>query len=345
MWGGCWGLLVGAQVVSVGVLLHALVALTQVEAANDEEPYSVELIKKNDIYGSINHKVDVYIKVYTNSPFLVCMDLALSQKELVDPKYLWIGPNGKNLEGQSYATVTKTGKLMVRGFQESMSGSYTCTLSYDIIKTDTQEEKEKYKAYKFMVYAYREPDYTYQISVRFTTKECSLAANGQFFEGLKIHLDDLISHLTCHIIEPSYKCHVVKPPKHGLLHELFFTFKVNPFAPGWEAVCRQISYDCEDETNRRIQKARDLIEEFFHEQPLVLKHEFQNIPAIHYIDHSFEVTRIDSCRPGFGKNDVTHSDCASCCVVCDPGTYSPNNEITCRICKNIRIKYYGAKSC
>uniref|UniRef100_A0A7M4FSC4 Zona pellucida binding protein 2 n=1 Tax=Crocodylus porosus TaxID=8502 RepID=A0A7M4FSC4_CROPO len=216
--------------------------------------------------------VDVYIKVYTNSPFLVCMDLALSQKELVDPKYLWIGPNGKNLEGQSYATVTKTGKLMLRGFQESMSGSYTCTLSYNIIKTDTQEEKEKYKAYKFMVY-------------------------------------------------------------------------VNPFAPGWEAVCRQISYDCEDETNRRIQKARDLIEEFFREQPLVLKHEFQNIPAIHYIDHSFEVTRIDSCRPGFGKNDVTHSDCASCCVVCDPGTYSPNNEITCRICKNIRIKYYGAKSC
>uniref|UniRef100_A0A452GKF4 Zona-pellucida-binding protein 1/2 C-terminal domain-containing protein n=1 Tax=Gopherus agassizii TaxID=38772 RepID=A0A452GKF4_9SAUR len=43
------------------------------------------------------------------------------------------------------------------------------------------------------------------------------------------------------------------------------------------------------------------------------KHEFRNVPAIHYIDHSFEVTRIDSCRPGFGKNDDTHNDCASCC--------------------------------
>ncbi|KAG6929772.1 zona pellucida binding protein 2 [Chelydra serpentina] len=134
-------------------------------------------------------------------------------------------------------------------------------------------------------------------------------------------------------------------PKHGLLDELFVTFQVNPFAPGWEAVCQQISYDCEDVTNRRVQEARDLIEEFFHKQTYVLKHEFRNVPAIHYIDHSFEVTRIDSCRPGFGKNDDTHNDCASCCVVCDPGTYSPNNEVRCQICTSIRIKHYGAKSC
>uniref|UniRef100_A0A8C3T072 Zona pellucida binding protein 2 n=1 Tax=Chelydra serpentina TaxID=8475 RepID=A0A8C3T072_CHESE len=216
--------------------------------------------------------VNIYVKVYTNSPFLVCMDLALSQKEVIDPNYLWIGPNGKNLKGQSYINLTETGKLMVRGFQESMSGSYTCTLSYKTIKTDIQEEREKFKTYKFMVY-------------------------------------------------------------------------VNPFAPGWEAVCQQISYDCEDVTNRRVQEARDLIEEFFHKQTYVLKHEFRNVPAIHYIDHSFEVTRIDSCRPGFGKNDDTHNDCASCCVVCDPGTYSPNNEVRCQICTSIRIKHYGAKSC
>ncbi|XP_039372225.1 zona pellucida-binding protein 2 isoform X1 [Mauremys reevesii] len=348
MQGGGWGLspaLCSAALLPLGVLLNALFALTQVEAAIDEEQYSVKVIKKNYIYGNIKHQVNIYVKVYTNSPFLVCMDLALSQKEVIDPNYLWIGPNGKTLKGQSYVNLTETGKLMVRGFQESMSGSYTCTLSYKTINTDIQEEREKFKTYKFMVYAYREPDYTYQISVRFTTKECRLAANGQFFEELKKILNDLISDLTCHVIEPSYKCHVIKIPKHGLLDELFVTFQVNPFAPGWEAVCQQISYDCEDVTNRRVQEARDLIEEFFRKQTYVLKHEFRNVPAIHYIDHSFEVTRIDSCRPGFGKNDDTHNDCASCCVVCDPGTYSPNNEVRCQICTSIRIKHYGAKSC
>uniref|UniRef100_A0A8C4JAR5 Zona pellucida binding protein 2 n=1 Tax=Dromaius novaehollandiae TaxID=8790 RepID=A0A8C4JAR5_DRONO len=216
--------------------------------------------------------VNVYVKIFTNSPFLVCMDLALSQEEVIDPNYLWIGPDGKNLEGQIYTNLTETGKLMVMGFKESMSGAYTCTLSHKIIETDTQDETEMLEAYKFMVY-------------------------------------------------------------------------VNPFAPGWQEVCNQLPHDCEDATNMRVQEARDRIEEFFNRQTYALKHDFQTLPTIHYVDHSFEVTRIDSCRPGFGKNDITHNDCASCCVVCDPGTYSPNNEVTCRTCVRTQIKQYGAKSC
>jgi len=43
--------------------------------------------------------VNVYVKVFTNSPFLVCMDLARSREELIDPQYLWTGPDGKDLEG------------------------------------------------------------------------------------------------------------------------------------------------------------------------------------------------------------------------------------------------------
>uniref|UniRef100_A0A8D0L4Y5 Zona pellucida binding protein 2 n=1 Tax=Sphenodon punctatus TaxID=8508 RepID=A0A8D0L4Y5_SPHPU len=292
-----------------------------------------------------SQRLNIYVKIYTSSPFLVCMDLALSQREVIDPNYLWIGPDGKNLKGKGYVNLTATGKLMMKGFKTQMSGSYTCTLSYKTIQTDTQKETNNFKTYKFMLYAYREPDYTYQISVRFTTKECGIEANGQFFEELKKILGDLISDLTCQVIEPSYKCHFVKLPKHGLLDELFVTFKVNPFAPGWEALCSQFSYDCEDVTNSKVQKARELIEEFFHKQTYILRHEFRNVPAIHYIDHSFEVTRIDSCRPGFGKNDISHNDCAGCCVVCDRGMYSPNNEVICRTCRNIRIKHYGAKSC
>uniref|UniRef100_A0A8B9MCN5 Zona pellucida binding protein 2 n=1 Tax=Accipiter nisus TaxID=211598 RepID=A0A8B9MCN5_9AVES len=216
--------------------------------------------------------VKVYVKVFTNSPFLVCMDLARSREEVIDPKYLWIGPDRKNLEGQMYVNLTKTGKLMVMGFKESMSGAYTCTLSHKIIETTTQEERVVFEAYKFMVY-------------------------------------------------------------------------VNPFAPGWEEVCHQVPYDCEDATNMRVQEARERIGEFFNEQTYALKHEFQTVPTIHYVDNSFSVTHIDSCRPGFGKNDITHKNCASCCVVCEPGTYSPNNEVTCQICTRPRVKKYGARSC
>uniref|UniRef100_A0A8C3JK00 Zona pellucida binding protein 2 n=1 Tax=Calidris pygmaea TaxID=425635 RepID=A0A8C3JK00_9CHAR len=209
--------------------------------------------------------VTVYVKVFTNSPFLVCMDLARSHEELIDPKYLWVGPDGKSLKGQKYVNLTETGKLMVMGFKESMSGAYTCTLSHKIIETTTQEEREMSEAYHFMVY-------------------------------------------------------------------------VSPFAPGWKEVCHQVPYDCEDATNMRVREARDRIGEFFHKQTYALKRQFRIIPTIHYVDSSFSVIRIDSCQPGFGKNDITHKNCASCCVVCSPGTYSPNNEVTCQTCTKPQVK-------
>ncbi|XP_016850056.2 zona pellucida-binding protein 2 [Anolis carolinensis] len=308
-------------------------------------PHSIKLIKKNYIYGNPNHKVNVYVKVHRNSPFLVCMDISLSQNEVIDPTYLWIGPNGQILKGKSYVNLTSTGKLMVLGFRERMSGSYTCTLSYRVFRNDLRAEQERFKTYKFMVYAYREPDYTYRMSVHFETKACNLLANDEFFEELKKILNNLISYLTCHIADPSYKCHSVKRPKHGIGTELFIVFQVNPFARGWDVICHQLPADCEDVTNSHIRQARWLIEEFFRRQESFLKHNYKNIPPIHYIDHSFQVTRLDSCRPGFGKNDITHSDCANCCVACDPGTYSPNNEVLCEKCTGLRIKHYGAKTC
>ncbi|NWX12979.1 ZPBP2 protein, partial [Aegotheles bennettii] len=290
--------------------------------------------------------VNVYVKVFTNSPFLVCMDLSLSEEEeVIDPKYTWIGPDGKKLEGRMDVDLKETGKLMVRGFKESMSGAYTCTLSHKIIETTTRGEREKSETYKFMVYAYREADHAYQVFVRFTTKECQLAANHHFFEELKKILNNIISDLTCHIVEASYKCHSVRIPKQGLLHELFVSFQVNPFAPGWEEACHRIPYDCEDVTNRRVREARERIGEFFSKQTYALKHRFRTVPVIHYVDNSFSVIRLDSCRPGFGKDNLTHQSCTGCCVVCDPGTYSPNNDVTCQICPRLRVKKYGARSC
>ncbi|NXX14322.1 ZPBP2 protein, partial [Podargus strigoides] len=289
--------------------------------------------------------VNVYVKLFTNSPFLVCMDLARSQEEIIDPKYLWIGPDGKNLAGRTYVNLTETGKLMVMGFKEFMSGAYTCTLSHKVIEATTHKEIEMVETYKFMVYAYREADRVYQILVHFTTKECNLTANSLFFEELKKILNNIVSDLRCQIIESSYKCHSVRIPKPGLLHKLFVIFQVNPFAPGWQEVCRWVPYDCEDVTNVRVEEARYRIEEFFSKQTDALKHEFQTVPIIHYVEKSLSVIRIDSCRPGFGKNSVTHTSCTSCCVVCDPGTYNPNNNVTCQICARPRVRKYGARSC
>ncbi|XP_039729532.1 zona pellucida-binding protein 2 isoform X4 [Pteropus medius] len=118
---------------------------------------------------------------------------------------------------------------------------------------------------------------------------------------------------------------------------------VNPFAPGWKGACSD-TIDCEDVTNHNILQARDRIEEFFRSQANIFYHDFnKTIPAMHFVDHSFQVIRMDSCRPGFGKNEGLHSNCATCCVVCSPGTFSPDVDVTCQTC--ISIRTYGAKSC
>ncbi|XP_075846940.1 zona pellucida-binding protein 2 isoform X1 [Microtus pennsylvanicus] len=299
--------------------------------------------KKGFVYGTIEQPVKIYVKLHHNSPVLICMDINRAKKEIVDPTYLWIGPNENTLQGNRQINITNTGKLVVKDFIESLSGLYTCTLSYKTIKAETQEETTIKKRYDFMIFAYREPDYSYHMAVRFTTKSCVGRYNDLLFRVLKKILDNLISDLLCHVIEPSYKCHSVKIPEGDFVHELFIAFQVNPFAPGWKSVCNNSS-DCEDATNRNILKARDRIEEFFRSQAYILHHHVnKSIPAMHFVDHSFQVVRIDNCRPGFGKNEGLHTNCASCCVVCSPGTFSPDADVTCQIC--VSVHTYGAKSC
>ncbi|XP_023059703.1 zona pellucida-binding protein 2 [Piliocolobus tephrosceles] len=306
-------------------------------------PRSTLFNAKGFLYGKTGQPEKIYVKLHQNSPVLICMDFKLSKKEIVDPTYLWIGPNEKTLTGNNRINITKTGQLMVKDFLEPLSGLYTCTLSYKIVKAETQEEKTVKKRYDFMVFAYREPDYSYQMAVRFTTKSCIGRYNDAFFRMLKKILDNLISDLSCHVIEPSYKCHSVEIPEHGLIHELFIAFQVNPFAPGWKGACNG-SVDCEDITNRNILQARNRIEEFFWSQAYIFYHNFnKTLPAMHFVDHSLQVVRLDSCRPGFGKDDGLHSNCASCCVVCSPATFSPDVGVICQTCVSVLI--YGAKSC
>ena len=44
----------------------------------------------------------VYVKLHHNSPVLVCMDFKRAEKETVDPTYLWVGPNEKQLSGKLF---------------------------------------------------------------------------------------------------------------------------------------------------------------------------------------------------------------------------------------------------
>ncbi|XP_030077740.1 zona pellucida-binding protein 2 isoform X2 [Microcaecilia unicolor] len=301
-------------------------------------------INSRFIYGKLNEKVNVYVKVYWNSPFLACMDESLSRAEIIDPLFLWIGPDGRNLKGQSYVNVTETGKLKLITFRKSMSGSYGCTLTYKRMKDNLQEEKEAFKSYKFMLFAYRDPDYTFQVSARFSTQACNIVENDQYLEELKKIMEDLIFSLTCELTDEFLKCHVIKVPKHGLQSVLFISFKVNPFAPGWETVCRNLTGDCGDETNSRALKARDRIEEFFLKQTYAHK-EFSFVPPIRYLDKSLQILREDKCRPGFGKDEFNHAECPDCCVVCGHGTYNSNNNVRCRVCSSIEINYYGATAC
>ncbi|XP_075701796.1 zona pellucida-binding protein 2 isoform X2 [Rhinoderma darwinii] len=303
--------------------LFALVFVVQVKSTEIHIP---PLVTKHFIYGDLNHK-------------------GIANEVTVDPFFLWVGPDGRNLKGHSNVNLTETGKLMLKAFEKSMSGSYSCTLSYKRIKNDVTQEREKYKSYEFAVFAYLHPDYMYQINVRYMAKPCSELANGRFVLTLLRIIREVISDLNCHLKNTYHKCHVIKAPKHSLQNELFIAFKVNPFSRVWDKECSSKAYGCQKETTIHMEKAKNLIVEFFRMQSRVLEEEFVNIPEINYIEHSLDIIRVDSCRPGFGKNEVTHSDCPGCCVVCSPGTYSTGNSIQCEICKDIKITYYGATEC
>ncbi|XP_038635450.1 zona pellucida-binding protein 2-like isoform X1 [Scyliorhinus canicula] len=294
-----------------------------------------------EVYGNSNRPVKVYVKMYHDSPALLCATQELSEKELVDPYFIWVGPSGRNIKGEPYVRISETGSLMLKSFDKLMSGDYTCTVSYK----DVEKNKELFLDMKFSIYGFREPDYSFKFSTRYHTHECHDPSNNRFFRKFKSVEKELIADLTCRIPDVEMKCHVVKLPHKGLITELFIAFKVDPFGFGWEEICNKFIHDCEDETNRRVEKARNRIEAFFKKQSVALEEMKDNTPTFYYIANSLNTVRLDHCRPGFGKNKLTHLDCSECCVVCDHGMYSPNNDMFCKPCTSVKINYYGATAC
>ncbi|KAM4033610.1 zona pellucida-binding protein 2 isoform 2-T2 [Anomaloglossus baeobatrachus] len=273
---------------SAPALLIVLLLVVQVNTSENDIP---PLVRKHFVYGSLNQKVNVYVKMMKDSPFLACMDLDTAEKETIDPVFLWIGPDGRNLK------------------------------------------------------TYLDPDYLYQIDLRYMSKPCNDIANNRFVLTLLKIVKEIITGLNCDLQNMFHKCHFIKSPKHSMQNELFISFKVNPFTTGWDKECSSNPNDCQQETRIRLEKARNLIVEFFKMQTRVLEEEFVNTPEIYYMEHSLDIIRVDSCRPGFGKNKVTHHDCPGCCVVCDPGLFSSDNSLQCEVCKDITITHYGATEC
>ncbi|XP_073537207.1 zona pellucida-binding protein 2 isoform X2 [Phyllobates terribilis] len=296
----------------LSVLGH-LIALLVVQV-NTSENDILPLVRKHFVYGSSNQKVMIYVKMLKDSPFLACMDLDTAEKETIDPVFMWIGPNGMSLIRHSNMNLTQTGKLMLKTFDTSMSGSYSCTLSYKSVNSDITKEKETFMSYEFVVLAYHDPDYVYQIDLRYMAKPCNDLINDRFVLTLLEIVKEVITGLNCDLKNMFHKCHFIKSPKHSLRNELFISFKVSPFTSGWDKQCSRNPHDCQQETNLRLEKARNLIVEFFKIQIRVLEEEFVNTPEIYYMEHSLDIIRVDSCRPGFGKNKVTHHDCLGCCV-------------------------------
>ncbi|XP_031750459.1 LOW QUALITY PROTEIN: zona pellucida-binding protein 2 [Xenopus tropicalis] len=192
------------------------------------------------VYGRFNRKGNLYVELFKNSPFLACTDLETANEELIDPVFVWLGPNDR-LRGHISANLTETGKLMMKAFRKSMSGSHNCMVRYLSIK------------------------------------------NGNTVKS--------------------------------------FSFTFGTGSSSTPKIYRQV---------------RDQIVDFFLHFSQVQRKQFL---GINYVEHSLDIRRLDSCRPGFGRNQEKQNDC---CVICQPGTFSQNNRLYCEICEDIQIDNYGA---
>ncbi|XP_078385255.1 zona pellucida-binding protein 2-like [Cetorhinus maximus] len=324
------------RVAALAILLSAVPgrAIEYIEIIHNHQENPQQI---REIYGNSNRPVKVYVKMYHDSPALLCTTQELSEKELVDPYFIWVGPSGRNIKGEPYVRISETGSLILKSFDKFMSGDYTCTVSYK----DVDKNKELFLDMKF--------------SFKSVEKE-------------------LISDLTCRITDVEMRCHVVKIPHKGLITELFITFKVDPYGYGWEEVCKKFIHDCEDETNRRVEKARHRIEAFFKKQSVVLDKMKESLPTFYYIANSLNTKIKNShtvCPNGEVKgvpviaivphwNETVLQEepyekerskirsrltLLQSTVVCDHGMYSPNNDVFCKPCTSVKINYYGATAC
>ncbi|XP_029445613.1 zona pellucida-binding protein 1 [Rhinatrema bivittatum] len=287
------------------------------------------------VVGSSIAPAKVYVKLNHNTPHVLCLTQRLRDAELTDPKYQWHGPEGQSLPDSSNVVVTPTGTLIIRHFKEEMSGMYTCSLQF---ATTVRQYQRKYFL-KYFFYAYTDPNFFYELSVRYHSAPCQSIYNISFEKILLGILKKLVSQEFCEVLMLKAECHQVKKQRAGLHNEIFFLFSVFAVDTPEDVICAE-SCAAED----RLNKAKQLIERFFEKQAERLKEQINfTLPEIYFIQGTLHIVWVNRCFPGFGMDSKLHPDCLNCCVICSPGTYNPQDGVHCLPCNSSSI--YGAKKC
>ncbi|XP_051891994.1 zona pellucida-binding protein 1-like [Pristis pectinata] len=326
--------------VILGGLFRKTVATTEVWQQVNRFPRNPLLrdhSPERKVIGSDDGPVKVYIKVHESSPRILCATPQLRNMELMDPNFSWKGPRGMQLSNRPDVKISLTGTLTIENFHKELSGVYVCTIYFYSPSTKSLQSLNL----KYFLYAYRDPDYTYEFQAQYHAADCHNAYNSLFLKRLHTALNQLTSDLAYTISIHKSTCHTLKVPLAGIQYELFLTLKLHLDVEELDSICENNLEECDH--NLRLEKVRHRVEAFFAKQAETYHEIFGLLPFVYYIDGTLQVIRVDRCKPGFGKDHKKHSSCPECCVVCSPGSYSSGRHVSCLPCSE--AIHYGESDC
>ncbi|GCB69654.1 hypothetical protein scyTo_0001097 [Scyliorhinus torazame] len=327
------------RLIVCGLILNALLAIsaTTLEILQQQAQPSQHSSAKGKVLGSDDGPVKVYIKLHESSPRILCITPQLRNMELMDPIFNWKGPQGIKLSEKSDVHITLTGTLTIRNFDKGLSGVYICSIFFYNLGTKSLQSLNL----KYFLYAYRDPNYSYEFQAQYHAADCHNSYNSLFLKRLHTALNQLVSDLAYTISLHKSECHTLKVPLAGIQYELFLTLKVHLDVEALDAICENELEECDH--NVRLEKVRHRVEAFFFKQAETYHQIIGLLPAIYYIDGTLQVIRVDRCRPGYGKDRKRHPKCAECCVICSPGTYNGGHHVSCLTCSD--AIQYGETDC
>ncbi|XP_038626223.1 uncharacterized protein LOC119948806 [Tachyglossus aculeatus] len=277
----------------------------------------------------------VLVLIHSKELILKCLTEKLKGQRMLDPKYQWTGPVGLITPESQRFIVTDEGNLEFFNIRGSDSGNYICTIAY------THGDVHITTEIHFLVYVYHTPEKSINLSAEFETDTCENNVIASFEKRLLKNLEALVRDLHCEIREWNSQCHSASDAMSLLTHKLTFMFVVFPFSLAYEDFCE--TSDCSNSANY-VKKAYARIEKSLEDRAL----DSVGGPKISYVLGSLTGTRVDHCKPGFGKNTKANVSrvCPGCCVACPPGSYSARLETTCTPCAvGSYNKNYGRTSC
>ncbi|XP_069751926.1 zona pellucida-binding protein 1-like [Narcine bancroftii] len=326
--------------VMFGGLLRWTALTTEAPQSANRFPQSLLLDDRSSeqkVIGSDDGPVKVYIQVRASTPRILCSTPQLRNMELMDPNFSWKGPRGVQLSNRPDIQISLTGTLIMENFHKELSGLYVCTIYFYSPSAKSLQSLNL----KYFLYAYRDPNYSYEFQVQYHAAECHNTYNSLFLKRLHGALNQLTSDLAYSISIHKSTCHTLKVPLAGIQYELFLTLKLHLDVEELDNICENNLEDCDH--NLRLEKVRHRVEAFFSKQAETYREIFGLLPFVYYIDGTLQVIRVDRCKPGFGKDRKKHPNCPECCVVCSPGSFSSGRHVSCLPCTEAH--HYGESDC